>query len=140
MRGIFAAAVVITGVVGLLIFDTSRTEAASNVNNIRTITNECPRPIVIRYMDYKPWPQQTREWVITINANQGWNGEMWIPWAGSNKEVEKWHYIEIDATTGHDSPTAENARYFPRIRLFQYGSHIYLLGIMDLVWEIGTMQ
>jgi hypothetical protein len=122
MRGIFAAAVVIGGVLGLLIFDTSRTEAA-NVNNIRTITNQCPRPVVIRYKD-----GAARESVFTINANQGWNGEMWIPWADSNDKVENWRYIEIDATTGYEKPEAGNARYFPRIKIFQYNADIWFVG------------
>lgn len=110
------------GCAGIFIAWAPALARAANVNNVRTIANACPRPVVVRYRD-----GSGRERVFTINANQSWTGEMWVPWANSESGFKN-HYIEIDATSGTALPTAANAKYFPRIRIFQTGSDIWFAG------------
>lgn len=95
----------------------------ANVNNVRTISNQCPKPAVIRYKDGR----FGTETVFTVGANEGWNGEMWVPWADSDSDFGK-HHLSIDATSGHDFPSDTNANYFPRILIFQHGPDICFVG------------
>jgi hypothetical protein len=97
----------------------------ANINNLITIANQCPRAVRVQFRETKT--AQGKNDIFTVGANEGWSGQEWIPWADSDSDLAK-HFILVDATSGHDMPSAGNANYFPRIKIFQSGSDICFVG------------
>jgi hypothetical protein len=62
----------------------------ASVTNIKTITNRLPYPITIKN------GENTQE-TFTVNADSGWNGDLWVPWIGGNDEKGKAIHVKVQS-------------------------------------------
>ncbi|BAZ26841.1 hypothetical protein NIES4073_77550 [Kalymmatonema gypsitolerans NIES-4073] len=74
----------------------------SDVTNIKTITNQLLYPVTVRNGENT---QQT----FTVNSSSGWNGDLWIPWVVSARDM--WKSISLVWPTN-------------KIYIFQHDNHI----------------
>lgn len=81
-RTIILSAITTFLIVGLSLYNNSPPASAASVTNIKTITNSLLYPITIRN-------GENSQEILTVGAGEGWNGDLWVPWVGSQSEMSK---------------------------------------------------